>query len=306
VSEQHRVNQLNFKQLEIFSKTVEAGSTTRSAVMLGMSQPAVSRNLAQLEKALGFALFERTGGRLVPTTAALRLHKEAERAIKAVQNVVDSAIGYDSENVSGQLRIAAIPSISHSFLVRVLKSFMAKYPEVTFSFATQSSRAVMETMAGRNADIGLVSMPMSHPGVQTETFIQPRSVCLMPEDHPLTAKQQISISDLIGQDLISLSRQHASRHRLEELFAMEGQKPEIKLETSTAEMSCRMVQEGLGLAIINEVTASAFMNGLVSRSFKNDMHYTYAFAFAANQPRSELAQLFVSYLKQQAAEGFGL
>lgn len=306
MNESGKVGQLNFKQLEIFSKTVEVGSTTRSAVMLGLSQSAVSRNLAQLEKALGFDLFERIGGRLIPTPAALRLHKEVEKAVRAVQQAIDSAIGFDIEAVSGRLSIAALPSIGHTVLHQAIKSFLERYPSVHFSIQSPTSRLVMEIMAGGNADLGIVSMPISHPGVQTETFVELRPVCLMPKDHPLTKREEITIDDLHCHDLITLSRQHSSRHRLEELFGMAGLKPNIKVETSTAEMSCKLVQAGLGVVIVNEVTANSYKTNLEIRPFKHDMHYSYAFAFSANSPRSELAQIFVSYLKQMAAKEFDL
>ncbi|GLQ06902.1 LysR family transcriptional regulator [Sneathiella chinensis] len=294
-------NGLNFRQLEIFSAVVEAGSTTRSAIKLGLSQPAVSRNVAQLEKDLGFSLFDRSGGRLIPTEAALRLHAEVSKALTGIENVLHST--RDSKApMRGKVSIAAVPSMSLSFLSRAVTGFAEDFPDVKIQFETRTSRMSVEMVADLRVDVGLVSLPLSHPGIRLEELARPRAVCVMPKGHPLTAKREIDISDLKGHNLIPMSRSHSSRHRLEELFSSVGIEPQVRFETSTMEMACALIESGLGVTVANEITANRHeSHGVVVRPFKHDMNYIYAFAFPASTPPTEISQVFVTYLKNYLA-----
>ncbi|MBL4667131.1 MAG: LysR family transcriptional regulator [Sneathiella sp.] len=295
---------LNFRQLEIFNAVVEEGSTTRSAMRLGLSQPAVSRNVAQLEKDLEFALFSREGGRLVPTEAALRLHAATKKAFEGLEDVVSSARNKESIT-RGQIHIAAVPSLSMSLLPLALTTFIKDYPEITISIETRTSRSSMEMVADRRVDAALVSMPIEHPGLRTELVARPAAVCVMPKGHRLAEKDIVDIADLKGENLIPLSRSHSSRHRIEELFAAEGMLLDVKIETSTIEMACVLVEEGLGITIVNEITAERHRKlGLEIRPFRHSMNYAYAFAFPVNQPPSEITRIFVTHLKKYVAENF--
>jgi DNA-binding transcriptional LysR family regulator len=296
---------LNFRQLEIFNAVVEEGSTTRSAVRLGMSQPAVSRNVTQLEKDLAIALFNREGGRLVPTEAALRLHAAAKEAFEGIELVVKSA--RNKENLTtGHILIAAVPSLSMSMLPHAVKGFLSEYPDVNITIETRTSRSSMEMVADQRVDTALVSLPISHPGLRTELLVNPKAVCVLPKGHPLAAKKVITVEDLKDEDLIPLSRAHPSRHRIEELFSAAGVIPKVRLETSTIEMACLLVEEGLGVTIVNEITAKRHLqSGVVIRPFDYDMYYSYAFAFPTSQPPSELTRIFATYLKKHVASLVG-
>lgn len=296
---------LNFRQLEIFSVVVEAGSTTKSAMRLGISQPAVSRNVAQLEKDLGFTLFDRMSGRLIPTEAALRLHAEAKKAFAGIEDVVSSARNKDTVT-KGAIRIAAVPSLSLSFLPKAIKEFVLDFPDVTMSFETRTSQMSIEMVADRRMDLALVSMPISHPGLKLEVLMRPKGVCVMPKGHRLAKKEIIQIEDLDGENFIPMSRSHNSRHVLEDLFANAGIVPNIKLETSTIEMACVLVQEGLGITVVNEMTAAHHKSlGVEIRPFNHLMNYTYAFVYPVNKPPSEITKIFVSYIKRYLSKTYG-
>ncbi|WP_169569359.1 LysR substrate-binding domain-containing protein [Sneathiella limimaris] len=294
-------NGLNFRQLEIFNSVVEEGSTTKSAIRLGMSQPAVSRNVTQLEKDLGLDLFNREGGRLVPTEAALRLHAATKKAFDGIEDVVNSARNKESLT-TGQIQIAAVPSLSLSLLPHAIKRFLDDYPDVKVTVETRTSRSAMEMVADHRVDAALVSMPITHPGLKTESLGTPRAVCVVPDGHPLGKKEVITIEDIKDENLIPMSRAHHSRHRLEELFSAAGYIPKVRLETSTIEMACVLVEEGLGITIVNEITAERHRRlGVQIRPFKYDMKYDYAFAYPASQPISELTRIFATHLKNHVA-----
>ncbi|MFT6559314.1 LysR substrate-binding domain-containing protein [Sneathiella sp.] len=295
---------LNFRQLEIFNAVVEEGSTTRSAIRLGISQPAVSRNVNQLENDIGFALFDRVGGRLVPTKFALRLQAETKKAFMGIERVVKDAQDEDTVQ-SGKIQIAAVPSLSLSFLPKAIKEFILDYPEVSISIETRTSRTSLEMLANQRVNVALVSMPISHPGVKMEILDSPKAVCVVPKEHRLAKKEIVGIEDLIGENLIPMMQGHNSRHRLEELFAAEGYLPKFKLETSTIEMACVLVEQGLGITIVNEITAARHRRfGVELIPFKQSMNYAYAFGFPAKHPPSEITRIFVTYVKEYVKKNF--
>lgn len=297
---------LNFRQLEIFNAVVEEGSTTRSAIRLGLSQPAVSRNVSQLEQDLGFALFDRIGGRLVPTEIALRLHAETKKAFAGIEEVVTKARNKGITK-RGRIDIAAVPSLSLSFLPEAMKGFILDFPEVSILIETRTSRMSMEMVASARVDVALVSMPISHPGIKMELLDAPKAVCVVPKGHRLARKDEVDIRDLVGENLIPLSRGHNSRHRLEELFAAEGHIPKFRIETSTIEMACVLVEQGLGITIVNAITAERHRKlGVEVIPFKHSMNYAYAFSFPAKKPASEITRIFVSYIKKYVEENSDL
>jgi DNA-binding transcriptional LysR family regulator len=255
-----------------------------------------------LEKDLNLPLFNRQGGRLIPTESALRLHAATKKAFAGIEEVVTSARNNESLT-TGHIHIAAVPSLSLSMLPHAIKRFLDDYPDVSITIETRTSRSSMEMVADQRVDTALVSMPISHPGLKTEPLTMPKAVCVLPLGHHLADKDSITLQDLADEYLIPLSRAHNSRHRIEELFAAEGIIPKVRLETSTIEMACVLVEEGLGVTIVNEITAERHRKlGVVIKPFQYEMNYSYAFAFPASRPQSEITRIFATHLKSYVAE----
>jgi DNA-binding transcriptional LysR family regulator len=147
---------MNFKQIEAFRAVMLSGSMTAAAESLHTSQPNISRLIAQLERSSGFRLFERVGGRLLPTDEGASLFADVQRAFIGLQSLEKSA-----QNIrrggTGRLRIAAVPSLSLTFLPKVIQRFRRENPDVTISINTSDSPAVAHWTASQFCDLGLVS-----------------------------------------------------------------------------------------------------------------------------------------------------
>ncbi len=288
---------MKVRHLEIFRAVVDAGSATRAARALGLSQPAISRNIKLLEADLGFGLFDRAHGRLTPTLEAMRLHREIEKAFSGIENVIATA--RDIGNIAaGSLRVAAVPSLAQGVLRDVLGRFVKEMPSLSVSFEVRSHRVVVDLVASRGADIGIGTLPVNHPGIVTEVLSRPRAVCILPANHPLGRHQVIQAKMLDGVDFVTLSRRHNSRHRLDEIFQAAGVSPRVRVEVATAETACSLAAEGVGITVVNALTARRYDGtGVAVRDFQPETRYEFGLLFPAKQPRSEITQTFTNRLR---------
>ena len=110
---------MNLRQIEAFRAVIVAGTVTRAGEMLRVSQPAVSRLIADLERSIGFALFERRRGRLLPTTEARYFHREIEKAYVGLDHLTKAAEAIRNLQ-GGQLRVAAMPAFAESLASRAI------------------------------------------------------------------------------------------------------------------------------------------------------------------------------------------
>jgi DNA-binding transcriptional LysR family regulator len=158
---------MNLKEVEAFRAIMLSGSMTAAANDLYTSQPNVSRLLARLEKSLGLKLFNRVGGRLVPTEEGQAFYREVERSFIGLQSL-ESAAKSIREFGTGRLRVAAAPSYSLGFLPRVLRQFLAQVPSATVSVHTNSSTSIEHWTASQFCDIGLASLVSDETSVVVE------------------------------------------------------------------------------------------------------------------------------------------
>ncbi|HEX9859258.1 MAG TPA: LysR family transcriptional regulator, partial [Paracoccaceae bacterium] len=156
---------MNVRQLEIFRAIMRDGTLTAAANSLGVSQPAVSKLLHHLEDQLGYHLFERRGGRLVPTPEAHLLYDDADRVFRELEVLRDLARRVGERKV-GLLRIGASLSVVWSLLPQALADFRATHPTVRVHLHTLPAREIAEALRVGDIDLGLTLSPILAPTVR--------------------------------------------------------------------------------------------------------------------------------------------
>lgn len=290
---------MNLRQLEAFRAVMLSGSVTQAAIALHISQPAVSKLLADLEHQLGFPLFLRAKGMALVVTpeADLFLH-EVERNFAGIAALKQAAA--DIRNASaGTLRVAALPALGVSFLPAVIRTFRTRYPGVTVQLQTRSSSTVRQWIANRQFDIGLATPAREMPGVAMRPFLRCAGACVLPMEHPLAQKAVITPADLEGEAFVSLALEDRTRHRIDRIFDDAGVQRELVIETQYAMTVCALVLQGLGCSILNPITAHDYTErGLVVRPFKPDVLFEYMLFTPSLRPISQVAQAFISVLDE--------
>ena len=154
------------RHIEVFRALMLAGTATGAASMLFTSQPTVSRELARLEQLLGYALFDRSQGRLRPNARALQLWDEVQRSWAGLDRVVERALELGRPH-QASLHVLCLPALSHALLPRALALLHAGHGPVSVSVATQEAPLLQEWMAAQRYDLGLSELADAPPGTRT-------------------------------------------------------------------------------------------------------------------------------------------
>lgn len=259
---------LNHRQVEAFRAVMLLGSMTSAAEMLAISQPAVSRLVRDLELALGLQLFQRQGNRLVPRPEALVLYREVDlhyRGMAQIENVA-----HDLRNpAQGTFRVAGTGSMSVSFLPDLVADFVTSRPGLDIAISTMISTAIVERVALRHFDLGLVQVMMAdYPSLKVVPLPALPAVCILHREHPLAANAIIEPQMLADEAFISLGANSPLRMRIDALFKERGIARRMTLETTHASSVRRLVAHRLGVAIIDPLVAGVELpDAVVARPF---------------------------------------
>lgn len=247
---------IGHRHIEVFRALMLAGSATGAAQLMFTSQPTVSRELARLEQLLGYDLFERSQGRLRPNARALRLWDEVERSWAGLDRVVEHAMALGQPH-QASLSVLCMPALSHALLPGALERLQRTHGEVAVSVATQDGPLLHEWMSAQRFDLGLSEVAEPPPGTRMLSLPAMDEVAVLPAQHPLAAKAVLGPHDFEGQAFISLARDDSYRMQIDAVFAKARVQRKMLLETLSAVAVCAMVQHGLGVAIVNPLTAQA-------------------------------------------------
>ncbi|MBF8778144.1 LysR substrate-binding domain-containing protein [Pseudomonas fulva] len=290
---------MNFKQVEAFRAVMLSGSMTAAAEALHTSQPNISRLIAQLERNSGFRLFQRVGGRLLPTDEGTALFTDVERAFIGLESLESSAQSIRRVG-TGRLRIGAVPSLTLTVLPRVIQRFRQQNPDVAISIHTNDSPTVAHWAASRFCDLGLASyVGEAMPGVDAKVICDVPGVCVFPTGHRLGTLEVVEPGDLKGEEFISLSQNDGSRKRIDRAFPQDKAYRRMNLETHHAANVCSLVGLGLGVSIVNPLVAAEYRHvGIETRPFAPQLRFTTYLLLPADRPRSLLTQRFAGLVEE--------
>lgn len=278
---------LTMIQIEAFSAVLAVGTATGAASILNTSQPSISRSIKQMEDATGLRLFDRSKGGFLPTSAATELAAVINEAFQGINDIRRAAEAIRKRETR-QIRIACLPAFSQAFLADAIATLIGKEPAVSISVQSLMSKEVHSAVHKGFIDIGIAAYEVDDPNLTIHRYTSMSEIVLMPSAHPLAMETTITPRHLLGENLIVLSAFDPYRVRLENLLASEDVSPSRVLEIETSAGACSLVAAGMGVAIINPVTALEHLHrGLVMRTFSYDLPFvtTIVSAKAASQPK---------------------
>ena len=242
------------RALAAFRQTMLTGSVTDAAALLGRTQPAISRLLKELEADLGFALFERVKGRLVPTPEGRLFFEEVQRSFRGFERLSDVATEI-RQGRRGTLRLAVMPAAAASFLPGALARFAAAAPGIALELSVQPSVEVVRLVQLQECDLGIVEGSAPVPGLSVLRRHALRGVLIAPRGRRLP-RRPARLADLHGQPFVALSPGPSSLGaQLAVLMQRDGVEPRIIVQTQLAATVSALVHQGLGLGVVDEQTA---------------------------------------------------
>ena len=245
---------LTHRQIEVFRAVMATAHVTRAADRLGSSQPTVSRELARLELLVGMQLFERLRGRLRPTVRAQALLEEVERSYIGLDRIAAAAQALRAF-AQGRLVIGCLPALSHALLPRAAAHFVHQHPQAGLSITPQDSPLLEQWLTEQRFDLGLTEARTAPGATRVQPLLQADEVAILPAGHALLARRVLRPRDFDGQPFVSLAPSDVYRQAVDALFAEQGVQRTMVADTASAVSVCALVRQGLGVAIVNPLTA---------------------------------------------------
>ena len=285
---------LTFRQVEVFQAIMHFGNVTRAAEYLQVSQPAVSRTMADLQDVAGFALFRRTGKGMQPTPEAEALMNEVRGLFVGMETLSDRMRDIRNHQV-GILRLATISLYGNTLLPRLLADFSRQHKGLRISLDILSHEAVVAKLEQGGADIGVIALPAFSNRLEKITLASRPALCLMPKGHRLEEKPVITAEDLAGEDLIGFIAGTTTRFQIDAVFEQAGVTRNTRYEVGSHEAAGELVRAGAGIALLTPFTPYANHPEIVARPFHPAISREVALLFDGRN-QSLLSEAFVKYL----------
>lgn len=246
---------LNLQALRVFAAVVEHAGFSRAAAALHLSQPAVSKAVAGLERDVGFPLLERGARGVRLTGAGAALHERA-RELFAVERSAEEELRALRGLDAGVLRIGASTTVATWFLPPLLGAFHARHPRVALRVTSANTRAVARRLLQRRLDVALVEGPVAHPRLEVLPWREDDLVVVAPPDHPLVRRRAVAPAALAGAPFVFRERGSGTRVVAEAALRARGIAPTVALTLGSTEAIKQSVAAGLGLAIVSRAAVA--------------------------------------------------
>src|SRR5256714_10805352 len=244
---------MDTRQLAAFCAVVERRSFSQAAEQLGVTQPAVSLQIRSLEKRLGLQLLDRSGRRVEPSEAGQRLYRSAQRLL-ALEEQLLAEVGGDAEGgLKGRLEIGASTGPGGTVIPVVLGEFQQLHPGVHVALAVSDTQHVVEQVARREVELGVVGASRRHRGVVFEPFFRDEVVLAVPRGHRF-ADRTISIEELKSVPLVLMQEGAGVRQVIEEELRGVGVRLrdlDVQLDLGLQESARSAVIAGHGVTFIS-------------------------------------------------------
>lgn len=288
------MSRVRIRQLEAFHAVLKTGSATRAAELLRISQPSVSKLLLDLEANIGLRLFERVRRRLIPTPEGRRLGQEVEGLFLKLSHIEHVGNEMRAKGV-GKFRIATLPALGIGLVPHVLAKLRHAHPGVSAVLSVAPSQRVVEMVAAGEADIGFAYPVPGTPStlIRHQLAILP-AVAALPRGHRLARRSVLRPEDLFsGDPFISLGREDRSRDNMDVIFGKTSVEPETVIETQFAAVACELVATGVGITLIDAVTANFYRGRVVIKPVNPTFNFDFGAIMLAGQPQSSIAHDFL-------------
>lgn len=293
---------LTQRQIEIFNAVMVHKSVTAAAAMLRTSQPTVSRELRALEKRIGFDLFHRFGRRLTPTGRALSLHEVVQRSFVGLDEIGRVAAEIGGRNAAF-FRIASIPAYAEAVLPTVTRRVLDAHPHVHLVVHALEEALLHHDLTTQMFDIGLTETAHAYAGVATDQVPVGDLVCILPAGHPLCAKPLLEPADFADVPFVYFTLDDPYRRKLDEIFDAASVRRNYRVESTTATGVGSMVAAGVGVSIVNPLTAAHYARrGVEVRRFGVRLPYRIHLWHPRRGPQSSFVDRFVETLRAVLAE----
>lgn len=285
---------ITHKMIEAFRAAIMHGGMSSGADALGMSQPSMSRVVAELQKLVGFPLFLKHGRTVRPTEEALALMTKVQQSFLGLEEIMRFSDQLRKQKM-GRLSIATIPSIGHSIMPEAIQYLRGKYPDVFITLSVTSYVEVARAVRNRQADIGFTADILSLGDLETVAEFSADCVCIGTRKWLSPKSSAVELKDLVGKPFVGPTG--TFQKRLDALLATTGLELDITVEASLFHSMSELVLRGMGVSIVDPHTGVMHRErgGLVL-PLRPTLKYTFYATAMSDTRLSEPARDLLRYL----------
>jgi DNA-binding transcriptional LysR family regulator len=299
---------MDTRQLAAFCAVVERRSFSQAAERLGVTQPAVSLQVRSLEKRLGAQLLDRSGRRIEPTEAGWRLYRGAQRLLALEEHLLDEIASEGAGELAGELSIGASTGPAAIAVPLLLCEFQRANPEVRVALEVHDTQTVIEKVAARELELGVVGAARRHRGVRFEPFLRDEVILACPPGHPF-AGRTVSLDELRAETLVVMQDGAGVRQVIEDELRARGarlRELDVRLQLGLQESVRSAIAAGYGVGFISRTAieselaagrlAEARLDGM-------DARREISLARASGRVSTRVAEGFVAFAHERIAAG---
>jgi DNA-binding transcriptional LysR family regulator len=297
---------MDTRQLQAFCEVVERKSFSLAAEKLGVTQPAVSLQVRALEKRLGTQLLDRSGRRVEPTESGLKLYRSAQRLLALEEEIISELADDATGELDGTFEIGASTGPGGVVLAQLLCQFAEVHPALHIALSVFDTQTVVERVADRTLQLGVVGAAPRHRGVEYEPFFKDTVVLACPPGHPF-AGRTVTLDDVRGEQLIMMQEGAGVRQMIEDELRRVGTRLRdlnVRLELGLQESVTSAVRGGYGITFISRSSVEKDLDaGMLAEARVQGLELERAIHLVRAAGRSETrsARAFLEFARDRLA-----
>jgi LysR family transcriptional regulator, hydrogen peroxide-inducible genes activator len=244
---------VSIKQLRYFSAVAQTRHFGSAAEQCAVTQPALSMQIQELEKALGLTLLERSRNGVSLTPGGREIAERAARVLADVNDLVDSARQL-AGSFTGTLRFGAIPSIAPYLLPQLLPLIRATYPDLDLHLRETQTQKLLDELVDGQLDVVLLALPVEHAGIETAPLFDDRFLLALPASRKIPARVRATPELLRSDRLLLLEEGHCLRDQALAFCDLRKVERIDMFGASSLSTIVQMVSNGLGLTLLPELS----------------------------------------------------
>lgn len=290
---------LTLRQIEVIRAIMVTGTIAGAAKLLNVSAPGISRLMKYTEDMLGVRLFNRIGGRYIPTQEARNIFDLLDNIYRKVEDL-QGAIERLGKGGGQTLSFASVPSIANVMVPQAIERLKRQFPDLGLDINILKIEEAIDYLLLGRGEVVAISSCFDHPFIDFEPLATGELVCIVPQDSPLAERTSITPAEIAGNPLVGINPEDPYGRILTEIFRREGIEFRMDVKARFGSSVTSLVAAGLGVAVIDSFTvARGTLQGVNCLKIEPETEFrTYA-AYRSDVVLSIYAKAFVDLLRQE-------
>jgi DNA-binding transcriptional LysR family regulator len=293
---------VSLRQLRVFRAIADGRNFSRAGDQVGLSQPAVSRSIHELESQLGLKLLDRTTREVVLTEAGQSLALRLARVLDELDQALAEVHGMAGAR-RGKVRVASSPTLSANLMPACIAECARREPEIEFVLLDRIQQDVLDSVRAGEVDFGVVVEPHGTDDLHCEAILDDPFCLVMPPGHRLAARASVRWAALDGEPLVLLDHASGSRRLIDEALAAHGAHCEVRQQVGHPTTVFRMVEQGIGISVMPALAMPPMsLPALVVRPLLPKIKRSIMLVHRRNRAPSPLAQRVWRLIRDETAK----